>query len=284
MRMQAALQRLQDQQLLRPASHHLAQHHLVHGAARQTGTPLPMLEKAGLHELYAAREADSAAALGFALALNSMGHSAKPILLISHDLMMLEWGMPYGAGLAELGLAPERFIHVALREPADGLQAALEGARCKALCGIVFCFRGASRAYDLTASRRLLLAARAAQTRVILLRAGAPPLPSAAESRFLIRAAPSRALFDHAPGLPAFDLTVLRHRNGSEGGRFILEWNRDASCFEIRSCSASGAQSIGLGLDAANGREGALSGALVSFPLHRPHPPDAPREPFRKAG
>jgi protein ImuA len=284
MRMSPALQRLRDQQILKPASHHIRGR-----KAFDASTGLPMLEEAGLHEIYAAREADSAAALGFALTLQAIGKGENPILLISHDLMMLEWGMPYGAGLAELGLAPERFIHVALRDPANILQAALEGARCKALAGVVLCFRGASRAYDLTASRRLSLTARAQETRIILLRAGAPPMPSAAESRFLIRAAPSQALFDHAPGQPAFDLTLLRHRNGSEGGRFILEWNRDVRRLEVRARSGAVDES---GLAVPAHLEGTLSGALVSFPLHRPHPPDAPGgqtgrpigEPFRKTG
>jgi protein ImuA len=248
-------------------------------------SPLPVLAHAGLHELYAAHEVDGPAALGFALALHAMGKREKPVLLITHEMMALEWGAPYGAGLAELGLAPERAIHLMLREPLDGLQAALEGARCKALSGVVFAFRGAARAYDLTASRRLSLAARASGARIILLRAGAPPMPSAAESRFLVRAAASVPLFDHAPGQPAFDLTLLRHRNGSEGGRFILEWNRDVRRLEIRTRSGLAAESATEpGIRSASPDEGALSGALVSFPRHRPHLPDAPGEPFHKAG
>src|SRR3546814_11674827 len=79
---------------------------------------------------------------------------------------------------------------------------------------------------DLTASRRLALAAEKSGTTLLLLRTGADPVPSAAQTRWSVASAPSRAFAANAPGTPTFDITLLRQRSGPSGTSWRLEWNR----------------------------------------------------------
>src|SRR6266704_2182360 len=71
-----------------------------------------------LHEVAAAREAEMAAATGFALALaGRLGR--RPVLWISEDMALKESGAPYGPGLDDLGLSPERLVTVAAAKSRD---------------------------------------------------------------------------------------------------------------------------------------------------------------------
>jgi protein ImuA len=81
-----------------------------------------------------------------------------------------------------------------------------------------------------------------------LLRLEAEPLPSAADTRWAVSAAPSRPLEADAPGPPMFEIELLRRRSGPSGMRWRLEWDRDQIIF----------------------REPANSGAVVSLPADRP--------------
>jgi protein ImuA len=107
---------------------------------------------------------------------------------------------------------------------------------------------GQSPRLDLTASRRLALAAEKSGVTLLLLRIDAQASPSAADTRWQVAAAPSQALEANAPGPVALDIELLRRRAGPAGMRWRVEWNRDACAF----------------------REPALSGAVVSLPSHRP--------------
>jgi protein ImuA len=83
----------------------------------------------------------------------------------------------------------------------------------------------------LTASRRLVLAAEQSGVTLFLLRLDAEPVPSAADTRWAISAAPSQALEAKAPGAPMFEIELLRRRAGPSGMRWRLEWNRDRLIF-----------------------------------------------------
>ena len=186
-----------------------------------------------LHEFYAGAEADGVSLS--ALAMMVGGDSAKQVKLwVRHEAVTSEMGTPYPTGLSELGFDPAHLLLVRARDASTALQAGLEGARCAALGAVIVELRGEARAYDLTASRRLALAAKTSGVSVFLLRIGAKVVASAAETRWLARAAPSRALAMKAPGYPAFHLTLLRARNGQEGLQHHLEWKRDAQCLENR--------------------------------------------------
>src|ERR1700726_3867260 len=79
------------------------------------------LATGALHEVAAAREAEIPAATGFALILASRNRG--PLVLIAEDMALAENGAPYGPGLDDLGLAPERLIAVAAAKSRDVLWA-----------------------------------------------------------------------------------------------------------------------------------------------------------------
>src|SRR5712692_7741025 len=154
------------------------------------------LVSGALHEIAAARETETAAASGFALALavriNRSAPAARSVLWVAEDLSLAENGMPYGPGLDETGIAPERLITVAAARRRDVLWTMEEALRCRAV-GVVI---GELRAHgiDQVATRRLSLAAAAGGTLGLILRTAPDDEPSAAATRWIIGAAPSFAL------------------------------------------------------------------------------------------
>ncbi len=191
------------------------------------------LARAVLHELFAG-DADASAAMAFALILALRGGDAsKPILWISEDRVARYSGALYGPGLVALGADPDRFIFVDTPDELSTLRAAADSIKCGAIGAVVIAPFGKARALDLTATRRLALAAGASGVLTLLLRVGAEPSPSAAQTRWQVAAAPSVSLVGNAPGAPAFDVTLLRHRAGIAGFNARLEWDRDQqSCVE----------------------------------------------------
>lgn len=231
--------------------------------------PLP-LPTGALHELYAGRNDDGAALCGLGLA--SAATTGAPLLWVRQEMVDCETGSPCSVGLEAHGLAPSRLILLRVRDTLAAIQAGLEGARTAGLAMVVIELWGEGKIYDLTASRRLALAARASGTTVLVLRTAATPVPSAADTRWQARAVPTRALAANAPGLPAFEITLLRARNGLEGLRYCLEWDRDAREFIPRSLPAAGTVP----------RPAPLSGAPISFPSDRQGAPAAPA--WRRTG
>ena len=189
------------------------------------------LARGALHEIYALSSADSATAAGFATALAIRAAEGRPILWARQDYADVEAGGLYGPGLAELGLDPGRLILIQARDVVGVLRAGAEGARCGALGAVVIEPWGESKALDLTASRRLVLAAGESGVTLLMVRADATPRPSAAASRWGVRPRLSRALEGGAPGWPAFTLTLLRHRAGLPQQTFDVEWDRDRTVF-----------------------------------------------------
>lgn len=203
------------------------------------------LERAALHEVYAAGAADLAAATGFALGLAlraAQGKAAageRPILWVRQDFVDAETGRVHAPGLNELGLDPARLLLVRARDAESVLRAAAEGARCPALGAVLIEPWGEPRILDLTASRRLALAAEGSGVTTLLLRVAAAEAPGAARTRWRVRPLASRALEANAPGNPAFGLRLLRHRGGVRGDaterEWRVEWNRDRCAFETRT-------------------------------------------------
>lgn len=239
------------------------------------------LASAAVHEIYGAEAADASAATGLALAFALRLGAGRPLVWVRQDFCDVEAGEPYMPGLVEHGFSPEAITLVRARDAQGVLQAGLEAARCGALGVVMVELWGETRAFDLTASRRLVLAARASGVTVLMTRMASLPQPSGASSRWQVRAAPSRALAANAPGAPVFAVTLLRHRNGTSGRQWYLEWDRDRGYF------ADG-NGVGSGIDRRE-RGPALSGAVVPVSFERPRTPDGTdgggRGPsFRKAG
>jgi protein ImuA len=147
------------------------------------------LPRAALHEVAAARaEWDDGAATGFAavLAARLAAGSGGPLLWVCQAADL------YGPGLAGCGLDPRRVILAAARSDDEALWAMEAGLRCTGLAGVL----GEVANLDLSASRRLQLAAEAGGVTGLLLRRqrGARRLrvePSAAASRWSVAALPS---------------------------------------------------------------------------------------------
>lgn len=210
------------------------------------------LVRGRVHELFAAGGEDGASATGFAvmLALRAVGRRS-PIFWLRTDEAERIGGRLHGAGLIEIGGDPDSLVLGIAPDNKALLKAAADAARCPGLSALIVECRGQCPALDLTASRRLALAAEQSGVSVLLLRLEAQPVPSAADTRWLVGAAPSQSLEAGAPGLPMFEIELLRRRAGPAGMRWRLEWNRD----RLQFCDP------------------ALSGAVVSLPASRPASP-----------
>ena len=205
-----------------------------------------------VHEVYAADSEDVGGTAGFAVLLASglagQGEGAKPLVWLHERRAVQVCGIMQAEGLVELGGLPHNCLLVQTEDRKALLRASLDAARCAGLGAVVIQGQGPMPELDLTASRRLSLATQRSGVTLLVLRIGAEPVPSAAETRWAANSAPSQALAGNATGLPTFDIELLRQRSGPSGMRWRLEWDRDRSQF----------------------RDTAIPGAVVPVPLSRP--------------
>jgi protein ImuA len=211
---------------------------------------LGRLPRGSLHEVFAGAVADSGAAAGFVAGLAGRAAPAeRRVIWVRQRFAEAETGVLHAPGLREFGFDPDRLILVRALNAVAVLRAGLEAVRCAAVGAVIVEPWGAPKALDLTATRRLALAGQRAGVTAVLLRVDARPGPSAALTRWQVTAAASQVLAAEAPGQPAFDITLLRHRAGLSERRWRVEWDRDRQSFR----------------EAA-----ALPGAVVSVPADRP--------------
>jgi protein ImuA len=177
-----------------------------------------------MHEVLADRD-DAGSGSGFAgLVTRLIGGEA---LWLVEETAWRQAGALCPTGLAAIGLDPALLILAVLPDAAAVLRAAVDGLRCPALGAVVIMLAGNPRVLDLTASRRLALAAEADGVTAILLRLGGQAVPNAAQTRWRVAAAPSVPLVANAPGYPAWDLELLRQRGRPDGGQWRVEWDRE---------------------------------------------------------
>src|SRR5690606_27890272 len=105
-----------------------------------------------------------------------------------------------------------------------------EALRCRALSGVLAELPGAGAEADLTATRRLTLAARDGAALGLLLRHHAISDPVAAATRWRIAAAPSVPDRYGGLGPTCFDLTLLKNRRGPSG-RWAVIWDHHERTF-----------------------------------------------------
>lgn len=191
------------------------------------------LKRAALHEVYAASGGDAGAATGFALGLALKAAMGKPLLWAREDMLDIETGHVYAPGLTAFGLSPASLVMVRARDSEDVLKAGEDAVRCGGLGAAIIAPWGSPAKLNLTASRRLALAAAASGVTAVMLRVAAAPSPSAAETRWRVAAAPSRPIDGEAPGRPAFHVSLLRQRGGEAGRSFVVEWDRDRLSFAV---------------------------------------------------
>jgi protein ImuA len=207
-----------------------------------------------LHELAPAAPVHLAATSGFAMALAALAsglHLSPPCeerestrlaicerlaprgqaLWIATDFATGEGGGPYGPGLDLFGLSAARLLVLRVPRALDVLWAMEEALRCRALACVAAELTGDGEAADLTATRRLALAAREGGSGLgLLIRHRASAAPSAAATRWQIAAALSRPDAFGGLGSTRFDLSLCKNRRGPFG-RWTISWDHHARIF-----------------------------------------------------
>lgn len=172
------------------------------------------------------------AAVGFALACAAQACVSEKhprlIVWIRQDVAAHEAGDSYGPGLAALGIDPGELIVVRTRTFKDTLRASLDVLRCPAVgVGLIETIT----AIDLTASRRLKLAAQKSGAVPILIRHVDAPVSNAVSQRWRVRAAP-RLGNEESADWPevvgaSFQVELVKHSAGLAGTRWCVEWDRE---------------------------------------------------------
>lgn len=188
--------------------------------------------RARLHEVFAASTDDSGSASGF---------SAMLAVLLTRPGATLFWlrersaetrgGCLHAPGLADIGIDPGRVVLGVMDDALGLLRVAAEVVRCPDVDVAVIELWRMPRALDLTASRRLAVAAESSGVTALMLRADAEPTPSAAHSRWSVAAAAAVPLEANAPGYPTLAVNLLRQRGGPADRGWQVEWDRDQRIF-----------------------------------------------------
>jgi protein ImuA len=178
------------------------------------------LARGALHEIAAPGEAHLAAATGFVLGLAA--HKQARVFWIAEDMALSESGAPYGPGLDQFNLTPERLLTVGVAHRRDLLWAMEEALRCRAIGAVIGELRHGE--IDAVAVRRLSLAAADSGALALLLRSAPSSDASTATTRWIVGAAPSPSMRGFEFGAPRFATHLIRNRRGPTGS-WILEWS-----------------------------------------------------------
>ena len=181
-----------------------------------------------VHEVFAEGR-QSAAATGFIAGLAWRVSAKRPLLWVRQDFAEIESGALSMSGWRELGLDPRLVVMVRAHDVETVLRTAADALACDALGAVVLEIWGETRQFDLVASRKLTLAARMSGVTGLLLRLAAVPMPSTAETRWIVRAAHSPPRRE-AWGAPMLDTKLVRNRHGPVG-HWIMEWKCDECLF-----------------------------------------------------
>ncbi len=191
------------------------------------------LPLAGLHEVLSE---DPGAGMGFTALILARAMAALPgrsVLWIAPE------PDAHPPGLATLGLDAARLILVRAPRPADALWAAEEALRSPAIAAALLL--GATP--DLTATRRLQLAAETGGGIALLLRETAEDSgPGAALTRWRLTPRPAQDATQHHLSEPVWEISLLRARGGRPGA-WLAEW--DAGRGRLTTPAAISPASIG---------------------------------------
>ena len=192
------------------------------------GLPGPGFPCGVLNEVIGSRR-DRAAAFGFLFAVMAAALRERegPALFVAAQ-RTLDDGVPYGHGLCQLGVDAGRLILVETKTDKDALWAVEEALRSEVRIAVV---AGATECrVDLTASRRLNLAAASHVTPLVLTGCAKAEGANAAVTRW--RIAPAPAALDRYGMFAAcrWHAALERCRNGRTG-EWLLEWDPIARRF-----------------------------------------------------
>jgi protein ImuA len=185
-----------------------------------------------VHEVFCEGR-QSAAATGFVAGLVRRLGAKRPLLWVRQDFAEIESGALSMHGFRELGLDPRLVVSVRASDVESALRTTADALACDALGAVVMEIWGENRQCDLVASRKLTLAAQLSGVTALLLRPAAQPLPSSAETRWIVRAAhspPDRSGYGRAWGAPVLETQLVRNRHGPTG-QWIMEWKCDECLF-----------------------------------------------------
>jgi protein ImuA len=183
-------------------------------------------ETPGLHEVRPDSYQHGAAAAGFMCALGAMA-AQRPgaIVWIAQHARSLDFGLPYGPGLARMGLDPGRVLLVRPDGDAQALWAAEQCAQTAGVAAVLACF---TDRIGLTPARRLHLAASGGRVFLGVLRpAGQPPLGPAI-TRWRIAGATGAGAPPSQWAIPRWRAGLDRRRDGPPLFDSILEWDHGA--------------------------------------------------------
>ena len=193
------------------------------------GAPIPVfadtsligagLARGALHEVCAASPGS-----GVAFAAILLAHCGGQVLWISTEQ---ESNLVWPPGLIPFGLAPESLILARAARWTEALWAMEEALRCPAL-GAAVLMAGAGQGLDLTATRRLHLAAEAGGVFGLLLRPDGVAGASAARTRWHIAPLASDAA-------PRWRLTLLRQRGGAPAGPWNVAFNAATNTLHLEA-------------------------------------------------
>lgn len=177
----------------------------------------------------------------------------RPILWISPRQAVREHGLPFGPGLLDWGIAPEHMILITPKTAQDALWTAEEGLKSGCLAGVIV----ENQDMDLTASRRLRLAAKEGSCPCMAISTAADPkamtVPGA-DARWQILSVsspdPTYAKTRDTVGRPTLTLRCERHRHHREGTSFTTEYSHETSY--LRPAAELGHQSLAKGTDQEN--------------------------------
>ncbi len=201
--------------------------------------PGHQLGTGAVHEIAGANYGEMPAAMGFAVALTirllgSRPHDPRPVLWCRQSSEASEFGQLYVNGLETLGLARDRLLTVSLSKSRTLLWTVEEALKSGTLAAIIADMDAA--VCDLTATRRLTLAAGQINTPVLLVAGKPVAQTSSARTRWQVSAAPSiPPPFDKtAPGLPAWNIELSRCRGGKPG-KWSMVWHHATYSFSLAS-------------------------------------------------
>lgn len=186
------------------------------------------LDGAGLHEVAAASSSlnDDAAATLFIAGLAAR-FAADPGLTVCWAMTAFDL---YAPGIEQIGLGPDKVLYAQGLKDVDVLAIAEDALRD----GSLACVIAEVKSADMTATRRLQLAASDGQTPILLYRRHRTrercPLasPSSAMTRWRIGCVPSERLPWPGVGRPRWQVELVRQRNG------------DHFSLELEACDAKG--------------------------------------------
>jgi protein ImuA len=192
------------------------------------------LAAAALHEVAAVSWRDLGSAIGFLVALAIRPVRRRKTLWIQTDFAALESGATYGPGYALFGLPLTELLLLKAAKPLDALWAMEEALKCGAFGNVVCELSHDGAIADLTATRRLSLAAREGGGFAFLLRHRPSQLTSSAETRWEISASPS--LPDRLGGLGQvrFSVSLVKNRRGPTA-QWTLAWDHHERAFSALS-------------------------------------------------